>query len=89
MTTKFLPNAPYMIIHYRELEAVWRMFADPSKLPQVLEAVQAVRTLNNTVGPDKALMTLVAASAWLTEGEPGEAPEGTGFSGGCTPSTNT
>ncbi len=92
MATKFFPSEHYMIIHYRELEAVWRMFADPNKIHQVAEAVQTVRTLNNTAGPDKALMTLVAASAWLTESEP-EHPlnrdgGGDGYPGGCTPLTN-
>lgn len=82
MTTKFLPNDHYMIIHYRELEAVWRMFADPGKIHQVAEAVEGVRKLNQTAGPDKALMTLVAASAWLVEPETAETPGGDGFSGG-------
>ena len=87
MATKFFPNNDYMIIHYRELEAVWRMFADPNKAHQVAEAIQTVKQLNNSIGPDKALMTLVAASAWLTEA-PGEAvPGGDGFFDGSTPST--
>ena len=64
-----------MIIHYRELEAVWRMFADPSKIHQVAEAVEGVRKLNATAGPDKAVMTLVAASAWLTESHEAEGPD--------------
>ncbi len=79
MPNRFFPNDHYMIIHYRELEAVWRMFADPGKIHQVTEAVEGVRKLNGTAGPDKALMTLVAASAWLAEAE-AETRDGNGFS---------
>ncbi len=79
MTTKFLPNQHYMIIHYRELEAVWRMFADPAKIHQVTEAIEAVRRLNGTAGPDKALMTLVAASTWLAESGTANTGDGNGF----------
>lgn len=70
MDKTFLPDENYLMLHWRDLESAWRMLATPSKQTQIDDALQMVRKLDKTVGPEKAAFTLVAATAWLTDEDP-------------------
>jgi hypothetical protein len=66
LTKKFLPNADYMILSWRDLEAALRLTADPTRYMEIAETVGALQVLNRDVGPEKAILTMVAAIAFLT-----------------------
>ena len=67
MNQTCLPNDNYMIISFTELEMVLTLLTSPGKRHLINDTVQTVHTLNRTEGPERALMTLVSAVAWLTE----------------------
>ncbi len=67
MNKPFTPNNPYLLVHWTDLEAAWRMLASPEKQAQITETLNAVQTLNQSVGPEKAVFTMIAATAWLTD----------------------
>lgn len=67
MTQAFLPNDNYLLISLEELETALRFLAAPEKLQHVSDIVQSVRVLNREAGPDKALFTMISATAWLTD----------------------
>lgn len=67
MSKSFYPNDNYLIISFQELEVAWRVLASPDKMHKIDESLQLIQTLNRTAGPAKALYSLVAATAWLTE----------------------
>ncbi|WP_235075795.1 hypothetical protein [Asticcacaulis sp. AC460] len=70
MSQAFKPNDDYLIITYQELEMAWRMLASPEKLDQITDTLNSVRQLNQSYGPEKAIFTMVSATAWLTQDEP-------------------
>lgn len=70
MNQAFKPNDDYLIITYQELEMAWRMLASPEKLDQITDTLDSVRQLNRSYGPEKAIFTMVSATAWLTQDEP-------------------
>lgn len=43
------------------------MLASPDKQAMVMETIEALKVTAVTAGPDKALFTLLAATAWLTD----------------------
>ena len=55
------------MVHWSDLETAWRMLASPEKQTQITETLNAVQTLNKSVGPEKAVFTMIAATAWLTD----------------------
>ena len=67
MNKPFTPNTPYLMVHWSDLEAAWRMLASPDKQAHIEQTLNAVRTLNTSVGPEKAVYTMIAATAWLTD----------------------
>ena len=67
MSQTFLPNDQYMLIHWSELETAWRMLAAPEKQSQIEATLTAVQALNSGAGPEKAVYTMIAATAWLTD----------------------
>ena len=67
MTKPFTPNSPYLMVHWSDLEIAWRMLASPDKQAKIEETLNAVQTLNKSVGPEKAVFTMIAATAWLTD----------------------
>lgn len=67
MNKPFTPNNPYLLVHWEDLETAWRMLASPEKQEQITQTLNAVRTLNTSVGPEKAVFTMIAATAWLTD----------------------
>lgn len=50
------------------------MLATPEKQAHVDDTLVALKALYQSVGPEKAVFTLVAATAWLTDESP--PPEG-------------
>ena len=70
MSKPFTPNSPYLLVHWHDLETAWRMLASPEKQAQIMDTLMAVQTLNKNVGPEKAVFTMVAATAWLTNDTP-------------------
>ncbi len=55
------------------------MLASPEKQDQITQTLNAVRTLNTNVGPEKAVFTMIAATAWLTDDQsPAGAPASNG-----------
>ena len=67
MNKPFTPNNPYLLVHWSDLETAWRMLASPEKQAQITQTLKAVQTLNTNVGPEKAVFTMIAATAWLTD----------------------
>ncbi len=67
MNKPFTPNNPYLLVHWSDLETAWRMLASPEKQDQITQTLKAVQTLNTNVGPEKAVFTMIAATAWLTD----------------------
>ncbi len=67
MNKPFLPDESYLIMRWSDLETAWRMLAAPDKQSQVEETLDAVRLLSQTVGPEKAVFSMIAATAWLTD----------------------
>ncbi len=68
MNTKtYLPDENYLLMSWSDLEIAWRMLAAPEKHSQIEDTLQTLRSLNAKVGPEKAVFTMVAATAWLTD----------------------
>jgi hypothetical protein len=67
MNKPFFPNDPYLMMRWSDLETAWRMLATPDKLSQVEETLEAVHTLSQSVGPEKVVFSMIAATAWLTD----------------------
>ena len=75
MNKPFTPKSPYLMVHWSDLETAWRMLASPDKQDHIEQTLSAVQTLNKTAGPEKAVFTMIAATAWLTDDTvPAEAP---------------
>jgi len=74
MNTSLTPNPPYLLVHWNDLETAWRMLASPEKQDQIKQTLNTVQTLNARVGPEKAVFTMIAATAWLTDDRAPEAP---------------
>jgi hypothetical protein len=71
MDKTYLPNDQYLTVSLRELELAWRMMASPDKFNQIQDALQTVQAIHRNEGPEKAIFTIVAATAWLTDDKPG------------------
>ena len=74
MNKPLTPNPPYLLVHWSDLETAWRMLASPEKQDQIKQTLDTVRMLNTKVGPEKAVFTMIAATAWLTDDTPAEQP---------------
>lgn len=68
------PQGEHMTISFDHLELAWQMLAAPDKQHRIPDAINALKTLNRTHGPAKAIFNMVAVGAWLTE-------DGTGSGG--------
>lgn len=66
MSTPFMPNNQYMVVSWSELETAWRMLSAPEKHPYIEDCLQTVRDLYRTAGSERAILTFVATTAWLT-----------------------
>ncbi|MDC7683495.1 hypothetical protein PQU92_09425 [Asticcacaulis sp. BYS171W] len=64
------PNEAYLLVRWEELEAAWRMLATPEKQAEITDTIIAIRELNRTAGPEKAVFSMIAATAWLTDDHP-------------------
>jgi len=67
MNQIFLPDDMHMIITFQDLETALALLVNPDKRHLIRDMVSALRTLNRTEGPEKALMTMISGVAWLTE----------------------
>ena len=67
MNKSYLPNEQFLTVRWSDLETAWRMLALPSKQCQIEETLQTIQTLEKTMGPEKAIFTMIAATAWLTD----------------------
>ncbi len=67
MNTTYLPDENYLLMSWSDLEVAWRMLAAPDKHGQIEDTLKTLRSLNTRVGPEKAVFTMVAATAWLTD----------------------
>ncbi len=75
MNKPFTPKSPYLMVHWSDLETAWRMLASPDKQDHIEHTLNAVRTITTSAGPEKAVFTMIAATAWLTDDRvPAEAP---------------
>ena len=70
MNKPFFPNDPYLMMRWSDLETAWRMLASPDKQSQIEETLEAVHALSQSVGPEKAVFSMIAATAWLTDDGP-------------------
>ncbi len=55
-----------MVVRWQDLESVWHMLATPEKQSHIADTLTAVKLLSQE-GPAKAVFTMVAATAWLTD----------------------
>lgn len=67
MNKPFTPNEPYMLMRWSDLETAWRMLASPDKQAHVEETLMAIQALSHNARADKAVFTMIAATAWLTD----------------------
>lgn len=67
MTKSFVPDETYFLVRWSDLEAAWRMLASPSRHADIDEVLQTLQTLDRGPEGDKAVFTMVAATAWLTD----------------------
>ncbi|MBW8733367.1 MAG: hypothetical protein JF571_03480 [Asticcacaulis sp.] len=67
MNTPYLPNEQYFLVRWSDLETAWRMLAAPDKQAQIEDTLQTLQTLDKNAGSEKAIFTMVAATAWLTD----------------------
>lgn len=65
-----LPDDPHVMVRWRDLEMAWRMLATPDKQARVTETVDAVRALSLSATSERAVFTMIAATAWLTDDGP-------------------
>ena len=69
MTKSFVPDETYFLVRWSDLEAAWRMLASPSRHADIREVLQTLQTLDRGPEAEKAVFTMVAATAWLTDDE--------------------
>ncbi len=81
MNKPLTPNSPYLLVHWSDLETAWRMLASPEKQDQIRQTLDTVQALNTKVGPEKAVFTMIAATAWLTDDTPDQPLSSEGFPG--------
>ncbi len=62
-------DTPDLLVRWTDLETAWRMLAAPDKQHQIDETVRAMQALCRAGSPEKAVFTMIAATAWLTDGE--------------------
>lgn len=70
MNKPYIPRPPHnetMTISFRDLETAWRMLASPDKHQHIEDAIETLKTLNRTHGPEKAIFNMVAIGAYLTD----------------------
>jgi len=67
MNTPYLPNEQYFLVRWSDLETAWRMLAAPGKQSQIDDTLHTLQTLDKSAGSEKAIFTMVAATAWLTD----------------------
>ncbi len=65
--SKTKQDIPDLLVRWADLEAAWRMLAAPDKMHQIDETVLAMQALCRAGSPEKAVFTMIAATAWLTE----------------------
>ncbi len=66
----FQPNTTHVMVRWSDLETAWRMLAAPDKESRITETVDAVRALSLSATSEKAVFTMIAATAWLTDDGP-------------------
>jgi hypothetical protein len=64
------PTDAHILVRWSDLETAWHMLAAPGKLGQVSETVAALKAVGDSAGPEKAVFTMIAATAWLTDDGP-------------------
>jgi len=67
MTKSFVPDETYFLVRWSDLEAAWRMLASPSRHADIDEVLHTLQTLDRNPDAGKAVFTMVAATAWLTD----------------------
>lgn len=61
------PNDNYLIVTWAELEQSWLLLASPERTAYIKPTLTALQNVNRLEGSDKAIYSLVAATAWLTD----------------------
>lgn len=64
------PADAHLLVRWSDLETAWHMLAAPDKQGQVSEALAALKAVGSSAGPEKAVFTMIAATAWLTDDGP-------------------
>jgi len=67
MTKSFVPDETYFLVRWSDLEAAWRMLASPGRQADIDEVMHSLQTLDRSPDSGKAVFTMVAATAWLTD----------------------
>ncbi len=75
MNKPFVPKSPHtppsMIVPWIELYNAWSMLAAPDKVDCIQETLDTVKQFAQAGQIKKAVFTMVAATAWLTDDGPG------------------
>jgi hypothetical protein len=64
------PTDAHIMVRWTDLETAWHMLAAPDKQARVSETLAALRAVGDSAGPEKAVFTMIAATAWLTDDGP-------------------
>ncbi len=65
-----IPDEAHLLVRWSDLETAWRMLAAPSKQARIIDTVDAMRAFSQEAPPEKAVFTMIAATAWLTDDGP-------------------
>jgi len=60
------PSTPVFLVSWAALEAGLSLLASPDKAGQIATVISALRRLQPSVPPEKLLVQILGATAWLT-----------------------
>lgn len=68
-------SSPVFLVSWASLEAGLGLLASPDRADRIPTIVSALRRLQPSLPPDKLLVQILSATAWLTSDEPSSVEE--------------
>ncbi|MDO9338569.1 MAG: hypothetical protein Q7T61_19415 [Caulobacter sp.] len=59
-------SSPVFLVSWASLESGWSLLSSPDRASDIPTMVSALRRLQPTLSPDKLLVQILSATAWLT-----------------------
>lgn len=69
-------SSPVFLVSWASLESGLSLLASPDRADQIPVIVSALRRLQSSLPPEKLLVQILSATAWLTCDEPSSIGEG-------------